>query len=119
MDFNKCIFIGKVKGAPQIGENNGVKQAYIKFSLNDRAPGANGQWVDRPMDVELYAKEKKAELIEKYVVDGQELTVECKYLNWEANGVVRHGFQVLNLSFGFKPKTNAPAPSAAPGGPPL
>jgi hypothetical protein len=114
MELNKCTFIGKVKTAPQISDNGGVKQAYMKFTLKDRAPGANGQWVDTFMDVDVFAREKKADLLEKYVVAGQELAIECKYVNWEANGVVGHAFQMLNVSFGFKPRTDA-----AQGGSPL
>ena len=118
MDWNKSTFIGKVKTAPQISENQGQKQAFIKFTLNDRAQGANGQWVDRPMDIDLYARDKKAELVEKYVVAGQELAVECKYVNWEADGTTRHAFQLLNVSFGFKPRNLNPAENV-PAGPPL
>lgn len=112
MDWNKCTFIGKVKTAPQISDNSGMKQALFKFTLNDRTQGANGQWVDRPMDVDVFAREKKADLFEKYVVVGQELMLECKYVNWEANGVVRHAFQVLNVGFGFKPRNSEPTATA-------
>jgi hypothetical protein len=118
MDWNKSTFIGKVKNAPQISDNNGQKQALFKFTLNDRAQGANGQWVDKPMDVDMFARDKKAELIEKYVVAGQELAVECKYMNWEVDGVIRHAFQLLNVSFGFKPR-NAQPQAAPQNGPPL
>lgn len=118
MDWNKCTFIGKVKTAPQISDNQGRKQAFFKFTLNDRAQGANGQWVDRPMEIDVFARDKKADLFEKYVVMGQELTLECKYMNWDANGTVSHAFQVLNVAFGFKPK-NASPQGGSPSGPPL
>jgi len=118
MDWNKCIFIGRVKATPQISENKGVKQAYFKFTLKDRAPDGNGQWVDKFMDVDIFARDKKAELFEKYVVAGQELTLECKYVNWEANGSKGHAFQVLNVAFGFKPKNTEPT-ATAPTAPPI
>lgn len=118
MDWNKCMFIGKVKTAPQISENAGRKQAFFKFVVNDRVQGANGQWVDKPMDLDIFARDNKADLVEKYIVAGQELTIECKYVNWEADGALRHAFQMLNVSFGFKPKASAPQP-AAQAGPPL
>jgi hypothetical protein len=112
------MFIGKVEDQPQIAEQNGRKQAFLVFVINDRTQGANGQWVDRPMRLPVYAYDNKAELIEKYIVAGQELTIECKYKNWEAQGQMQHAFILLNVSFGFKPKNTA-TPSAAPmGGPP-
>jgi hypothetical protein len=118
MDWNKSTFIGKVKTSPQISDNGGVKQALFKFTLNDRTQGANGQWVDKPMDIDVFARDKKAELIEKWVVAGQELAIECKYVNWEANGALRHAFQLLNVSFGFKPRGAEPQ-APAQNGPPL
>jgi hypothetical protein len=118
MDWNKCTFIGKVKMSPQLTENAGRKQAFFKFILNDRTQGANGQWVDRPMDIDVFARDKKAELVEKYVKDGQELTIECKYVNWEADGALKHAFQLLNVSFGFKPRAAGPQP-VAQSAPPL
>lgn len=120
MELNKCIFIGKTKTAPQISTKGDQKQAYMKFVLKDRVPQANGQWVDTNMDIDIFAVDKKADLFEKWVVAGQELTIECKYVNWitdEATGAVGHAFKVLNVSFGFKPR---PDTQVAPqGGPPL
>ena len=119
MDFNKCIFIGKVQGAPQISDVQGHKQAVMKFALNDRKPGANGQWVDNPVYIDVFARDNKADVIEKYVVDGQELTIECKYTNWDENGVVRHAFQMFTVALGFKPKAAGPVQANVPAGPPL
>jgi hypothetical protein len=104
MDFQKWIAIGKIEHMPGVSEANGRKQMAFNFLVNDRRPDANGQYVDHEMKVPVYAFDKKAELIEQYVVDGQELTLECKYLNWEANGGTQHAFVVLGVSFGFKPK---------------
>jgi hypothetical protein len=119
MDWNKSVFIGKVKTVPQVSDNAGRKQAFFKFTLNDRTQGANGQWVDKPMDIDVFARDKKADLIEKYVVAGQELAMECKYINWEADGALKHAFQVLNVSFGFKPRPAEPQQPVAQSGPPL
>ena len=119
MDFNKCVFIGKVQGAPQISEVQGHKQATIKFVLNDRKPGANGQWVDSPMVIDVFARDKKADVFEKYVVTGQELVLECKYINWDAGGTIAHAFQCFTVGLGFKPKGVEQAPANVPAGPPL
>jgi hypothetical protein len=115
MELNKCIFMGKTKTAPQISMKDGQKQAYMKFTLKERLPGANGQYVDVFTDVDIFAVDKKADLFEKYVVRDQELIVECRYINWVVDGVVGHAFKVLNVSFGFRPKSaQLPAQDAPP-----
>ncbi len=113
MDFNKTIFVGKVKGL-QISENSGKKQAFFSLVVNNRRPDANGQWVDKPVDVPMYAPDKKADLVEKYVVEGQELLIECQYEAWQAEGQAHHVFTLLNVVFGFKPKGTGGGSSAVP-----
>lgn len=119
MDWNKSIFIGKTEGQPQIADQNGRKVASFVLVVNDRTRGANGQWVDRPMRVPIYAYDAKAELVEKYVVAEHELTVECKYKNWDAQGTLQHAFILLNVSFGFKPKRDPVPQQAQPDAPPM
>ena len=112
MDYNKWVVVGKVKGQPTITDHIGKKQVAMILIVNDRSPNASGQWVDRLMNVPIYGFEKKAELIEQYVVPGQELLLECKYQNWESEGQKHHGFIILNVIFGFKPRVD----NAAGGG---
>lgn len=123
MDFNKTTFIGKVKGAPQISQGaGGEAQAQMVFLVNDRVQDQNQQWVDRPMEVPVFARGKKADVIQKYVVDGQELLLECVYKNWrDQQGNLQHAFIILNVQLGFKPRTanQQQGPSAAPGAPPM
>lgn len=119
MELNQSIFIGKVKTAPVITEKDGQKQAYAKFTVKDRAPGANGQWVDTFTDIDIFAEGNRAPVFENHVVIGQELTLICKYVNWvTAEGTIGHAFRVLIVSLGFKPKGAAPAQNA-PMAPPL
>ena len=121
MDLNKWIGVGKVQGVPAIGENNGKKQASFTFIVNRRTQDANGQWVDSPMQVPIFAFDQKAELIEKYVVDGQELGLECFCQTWDGgNGQLAFGMVIQNVSFGFKPRKDvaAGAPAGGVGGPP-
>ena len=121
MDLNKWVAVGKVNGVPQISEKAGKKQSFFHFTVNRRAQDNNEQWVDVPMSVPVFASDKKAELIENYVVDGQELMIEGYYMSWDAgNGQLGHGMAIQNVSFGFKPKKDVQAPSAGPSsGPPI
>lgn len=122
MDLNKWIAVGKVQGTPQIGEREGKRQASFTFVVNRRTQQAGGQWVDTPMQVPVFAFDAKADLVEKYVVDGQELGLECFLQTW-AVGEEQFGFGMIvqNVSFGFKPRKDvtAGAPPGGPGGPPV
>ena len=120
MDLNKCIGVGKVQDTPQIGENNGKRQASFMFIVNRRIQDANRQWVDSPMKMPVFAFDAKADLIEKYVVAGQELTLECHCQTWDTeNEQLGFGMIIQNVSFGFKPKADAAAGAQARGqGPP-
>lgn len=120
MDMNKWLAVGKVQGVPQITNRDGKRQASINFIVNRRTQQANDQWVDTPMKVPVFAFDKKAELIEKYVVDGQELGLECFYQSWELEGgQLGHGMIVQNVAFGFKPRKDVAggAPAGGVGGP--
>ena len=119
MDYSKTMFVGKVKGL-QITTPNDKKQAFFHLVVNNRRPDANGQWVDKPVDVPIFASDKKANLIEQYVVEGQELLIECQYEAWQADGQPHHVFTLLNVVFGFKPKgSTGGGPSMAPAGGPM
>jgi len=121
MDYNRWTAIGKVEHKPTITEANGRKQVSFNFVVNDRRPDSNGQYVDHPMKVPVFAFDKKAELIDQYVVDGQELTIDAKYINWDVGGAIQHGFVVLSVVFGFKPKGSGGNQSNVGnmGGPPM
>ena len=120
MDFNKCTFIGKAEDKPQIREGK-QKQAFFNLIVNDRVQGANGQWVDRPITVPIYATDKKADIIGQYVVAGQELLIEGKYQSWkDGAGAVRHTITVYNVILGFKPRVQAEAQNVPDiGAPPM
>ena len=123
MDYNRWTAIGKVEDKPPISDANGRKQVAFNFVVNDRRDDGNGKYVDFPIKVPVYAFDKKAELVDQYVVDGQELTIDAKYINWEANGAMQHGFVILSVVFGFKPKGygggNQGGANNTSGGPPV
>jgi single-stranded DNA-binding protein len=104
MDFNKTILIGKVKDKPTIFDQGGSTRASFILIVNDRQPDANGQWVDNFIHVPVYALDKKAELVRDFIVAGQELTLDCRYINWVADQTQQHGFIINSVSFGFKPR---------------
>lgn len=121
MDINKWIAVGKVDGVPVVTDNNGKKQAFFNFTVNRRTQQANNQWVDVPMTVPIYAYEGKADVVTKYVEDGQELGLECHIMTWDAGGNLGFGMILDNVSFGFKPRKDgqSAAGSNKPAGPPV
>jgi len=123
MDMNKWMAVGKVEAAPQISDNGGKKQASFNFIVVRRNQDASGQWTDVLMTVPMFAFDKKADLVEKYVIAGQELGVECHIMTWEANGTLSFGMIIDNVSFGFKPRqegaTQGNGGGGGFGGPPI
>jgi len=112
MDWNQWTAVGKVQGQPNISGDGDAKQAFFYFSVNRRVRNANGQWVDKVCNAPVFAFGNKADLIDRYVVEGQELMISAEYDSWENNGAQQHGFMLQNVSFGFKPRNNAnPAPA--------
>jgi hypothetical protein len=104
MNLNKAFFVGKVEGQPQITDNQGTKRAFFTFVVNNRVQGENGQWVNSPVRIPIYADDRKANLIEQYVVEDHQLLLECEYQNWMDNNQLQHTFKLLNVSFGYKPR---------------
>jgi len=121
MDFNKCIFVGKVNGTPTISENNGQKQATFNFTVNDRTQSTDGQWVNRPMDILVYTQSsKQAGVIEQYVNPGHELLIECQYVSWkDSNGSPKHAFRLLSIILGYSPKQDNQPKQQGSGGFPM
>ena len=121
MDFNETVFVGKVKSAPSITTGaDGKKKASFTLVVNDRAPGASGQWTDRFMDVMCFTHNDvlAAKVIEPHVKDGQELLVKCEYINWMADNALKHAFRITTIKLGYTPrqkKDDAPADSGFPG----
>jgi len=105
LDYSKSVFVGKVDNAPQINQNaQGRKQAFFHLIVNNRVRDANGNWVDKFVKAPIYATDKKADIIEQYVVKGHQLLIEARYQSWEANGQMQHAFELLGVTLGYKPK---------------
>ena len=120
MNLNKWMACGKVNGAPQVHGDGDNMRADINFVVNERKPDGNGQWVDHPVQAPVYAFGQKANVFKNYVVDGQELIIEAKYSSWQnQDGSMGHGFIVINVELGFKPRVDgANRAGGAGGGPP-
>jgi single-stranded DNA-binding protein len=105
MNINKSIFVGKVQDTPQVTQDGDNKQATFILVVSNRMQTANGQWVDSPSEVPIFAKGKRAGLIEQYVVAGQELGIESRFTSWrDDQGQLQVAFEMMDLSYGYKPK---------------
>lgn len=114
MNFNKWIGIGKVSGTPNVSVDGASKRADINFAVSERRKDANGQWVEAIVYIPVYAYDQKADVIQNYVVDGQELTIEGKILT----GDWGWGVILINVELGFKPRSNTGGGAGYAAGPP-
>jgi len=116
MDFNKCIFIGKVKDTPQVfGEGNNLKASFILIT-NDRQPDSNGQWVDNYIHIPIFVMDssKVVKVVRPHIVAGQELTIDARYTNWSDGTTQQHGFVMNSVVLGFKPRQDNTGSGGAP-----
>jgi len=120
MDYNKCVFVGKVASDFKVSGEGDAKRAFFTFKINERRPDGNGQYVDNFMDIPMYAEGRSVDVLTQNVIQGQELLVECKYVSWkDQNGALHHIFKYGWSAFGFKPRDKSSEPQTVPSGPPL
>ena len=121
MKCNMWLGLGTVKGDPQITGEGDRKQAFFNFETIRRMQQANGQWVDTPTLVPIYALANKVKVVQDYCSDGRQLFLTCYYNNWDAgNGQIGHGMVVQTVELGYQPKKEyqeQAAPAGGPGGP--
>ena len=113
MDYMSITFIGKVKEQPHfnVGEG-GKKQAFLTLLVvTERVKNANDQWVDKTTEVPVFATDTVADIIEQKVVPGQEVRLDCSYVNtpeeWK-----RWTIKANFIKPGWKPKSTQPKASA-------
>ncbi len=79
---NKVQLIGKLGQAPEIiNLANGSKLAKITIATNETYKNQEGEKVDSVQWHNLVAWGKQADLLEKYVIKGQEIAIEGKLTN--------------------------------------
>ena len=95
--MNKVTLIGRLTKDPEIRYSSGTQTAVARFSLAiDRGRKANGE--DAGTDFpNIVAFGKTAELVEKYVVKGQQLAVEGRIQtgSYERDGVKRYTTDIV------------------------
>lgn len=79
---NKVQLIGNLGQAPEIIQlENGSKLAKIRIATNETYKNQEGKKVENVQWHNLVAWGKQAELLEKYVIKGQEIAIEGKLIN--------------------------------------
>ena len=95
--MNKVTLIGRLTKDPEIRYSSGSQTAVARFSIAiDRAKKANGEdgGADFP---NIVAFGKTAELVEKYVVKGQQIAVEGRIQtgSYERDGVKHYTTDIV------------------------
>ncbi len=79
---NKVQLIGNLGQAPEIIQlENGSKLAKITIATNETYKNQEGKKVENVQWHNVIAWGKQAELLEKYVIKGQEIAIEGKLIN--------------------------------------
>jgi single-strand DNA-binding protein len=79
---NKVQLIGNLGQAPEIIQlENGSKLAKIRIATNETYKNQEGKKVENVQWHNVIAWGKQAELLEKYVIKGQEIAIEGKLIN--------------------------------------
>lgn len=79
---NKVQLIGNLGQTPEIIQlENGSKLAKITIATNETYKNQEGKKVESVQWHNLVAWGKQAELLEKYVIKGQEIAIEGKLMN--------------------------------------
>lgn len=97
---NHCMFQGEIVEDPV--QNNGYFFMNLRTKIVNR--DANGQYVESSLDVPLVvAPDGPTSVVQNHISAGRKLLAWCVYNNWQADGVVQHGFFIKNIDLGSKP----------------
>jgi len=122
--FNRVILCGNLTDDPELSFSpSGVAVCRMRMAVNERVKAANGEWVERPCNIDVSAFERTAENCNQYLRKGSPLLLEGKlrYETWDAkDGTKRHKHSVVadRVQFlGTRPageSAAAPEPAATP-----
>jgi single-strand DNA-binding protein len=89
---NKCYFLGRLGKDPKTGEKNGKAWASFSLAVDDSYKKKDGEKVDQCQWVNVVAYGKTAEIVTKYLHQGDQVFLECKYTQkaYEKDGQKRY-----------------------------
>lgn len=111
LQMNKAFFVGKVVGAPSIGQTaDGSEYVTANLRVFTYEMQANGQGAETEMIVPLFSTVQTVVNGFKHVVDGHHVQIDAYYKNWNDASGPQHTMVVTRIQLGSKPYI---APEAA------
>jgi single-strand DNA-binding protein len=123
-NYSKTILVGHATRDPEIKYLNGGKAVgEFGIAVSEKRKGANGEWIEEVMFIDLVAWERTAEIAGEYVRKGSAVMIEgrLKLDQWETDGQKRSKHRItidklvlLGGKSDGEQQQERPARSAAP-----
>jgi len=110
MELNQVGLIGRLTRDPETRHTSGGSAVCtLGLAASEKYKDKSGEWLEKPMFVDVKVWGKNAENCQQYLTKGQEVTVTGKleFESWQTDqGEKRskHVIRAHNVSFGNKPK---------------
>ena len=115
--FNKVILMGNLTRDPDMRTvGSGMKVARLRLAVNERRRDRDEQLQDFPIFVDVYVRDKSAELCGQYLVKGSGILVEGRLQQdtWEKDGVKHSALKVRATAVKFLSSRGDRPAAAAP-----
>lgn len=86
--YNRVVLVGNLTRDPELRYTpGGTAVTDVGMAINDRRKGANGEWVDETVYVDVTLWARLAEVASEYLNKGSSLLIEgrLKFDTWETN----------------------------------
>jgi single-strand DNA-binding protein len=102
--FNKVIIMGRLTKDIDLRTTSGGHSVIdLGIAVNERRPGANGEWVDVTQFVDVTFWNRKAEVIAQYFKKGSPILIDgaLQLDRWEKDGKPLSKLKVRGTDFSF------------------
>lgn len=105
---NNCMFIGRTGSEIEMHHfEGGGSVGKLSLAIDESYKNQQGEKIEKTTWVNLVARNKVAEIFEKYVAKGDKITVQCFYQvrKWEdkdGNNRYEHEFNVVSVELSDK-----------------
>jgi len=121
--YNRVILVGNLTADPELNTApSGNQVCEIRMAVNNRYKNASGEWIEKPMYIDVSVWGNQAPPCKQYLSKGSPVLVEGKlrYDTWEKEGQKRskHSITADRVQFLSSPRQDQMGASGAPSAPP-
>jgi len=119
--YNRVILVGNLTADPELNTApSGNQVCEIRMAVNNRYKNASGEWIEKPMYIDVSVWGNQAPPCKQYLSKGSPVLVEGKlrYDTWEKEGQKRskHSITADRVQFLSSPRQDQMGASGAPSG---